>query len=597
MPDGDDPSNPEAARAALQAAMAAWGAAALSRNELGRYQRRRPVAGWRLDVDFKGDHRRLDVLIDGDFPRALARVALVESPPFLTWPHIEQDGVLCAAPASTEVSPYQPLAAVEAIIGDACALIEGLAAGRHREDFLSEFASYWNWAASENAPVLRSILKPRGPSRQIVVWRGKAFTLVGESEEALSHWLSNLGIRHKDGRPLTFEEGVLVWRALPLTPTEYPDNARRLLAMADDEAGALLQAQAAKGPRWLNVIVGAPSENGPCLAGVVLGSPLMNPRRPGDRSQPLEAGYRPHGAPEALVSGRYLSAARLFRAPVDRADAAWVHGRDQDLRQRSLSGAKVTVLGCGSIGSPVSRMLAQAGVGFMRLVDGETLTYANTGRHELGVEDVGRNKAKAMAARLGRAYPHMTLEAHACRWENLPPEIDIFDGDLIISAIGGWSAEGALNARHLREDRYPPVLYAWTEAHACAGHAVLVGRAGGCLQCQLSAFGEPKLRVTTGDDALRQEPACGALFQPYGPIELANCVSLAAELSLDWLLEEVDAGLHRIWVARESHLRRTHREWSPEWLGARPRDGGGYIHERSWDLAPECPQCRARAAA
>src|SRR5436309_3426218 len=64
------------------------------------YQTRRVTAGWRLKITFPDQIRRLDLLLDEGFPYAPPLVAVVERPPPLTWPHIEDDGVLCLLPSS-----------------------------------------------------------------------------------------------------------------------------------------------------------------------------------------------------------------------------------------------------------------------------------------------------------------------------------------------------------------------------------------------------------------------------------------------------------------------------------------------------------------
>ena len=61
----------------------------------------------------------------------------------------------------------------------------------------------------------------------------------------------------------------------------------------------------------------------------------------------------------------------------------WVHGRGHDARQKVLAEKYVVIAGCGSVGGPVAQQLAMAGVGQSTLVDPETLTWSNIGRHPL----------------------------------------------------------------------------------------------------------------------------------------------------------------------------------------------------------------------
>jgi len=247
-------------------------------------------------------------------------------------------------------------------------------------------------------------------------------------------------------------------------------------------------------------------------------------------------------------------------------------------------------------------MLAEAGVGRLVLVDPDDLEWPNVGRHALGAACVGCNKAKALADRIKSDYPHIkSVVARNHRWQDVAehePAL-LTDSDLIVSAMGSWSAEGALNEWHLRSGRRQPVVYGWTESHACAGHAVAIAAAGGCFQCGLTATGSPLLQVTRwpGGMALQREPACGAAFQPNGPTELAHVVALVTELALDCVLSGVTVSTHRIWAGRLSLLESVGGQWSVEWTAlAANRLQGGFIEEQLWPHDTACAECRAEAA-
>jgi hypothetical protein len=74
--------------------------------------------------------------------------------------------------------------------------------------------------------------------------------------------------------------------------------------------------------------------------------------------------------------------------------------------------------------------------------------------------------------------------------------------DLIVSATGSWAADSALNRWHVSQGRDRPIVYGWTEAHACAGHGVAITqRSGsGCLQCHVGRTGTPSFKVVDWPD-------------------------------------------------------------------------------------------------
>lgn len=566
-----------------------WGGRALTSAELAAYPARTPTDGWRIEVTFSDEVvRRLDVIVVPTFPRSAPRIALVDRPPFLTWPHLERDGVLCLFSGSSEVSPYVADQVVRRCVGNACDLIEAAMAGRLDGDFLAEFASYWDWARTEGAVTFRSLVAPGPPCREVRVWRGRSTYLMGETDEQIARWRKRVAGSASTVDD-TFEPAVFAWLdQLPL-PADYPGSGGALRDLLPVEAQDMMKALAAQEHDRVVVVIAGETGNGIGLGGVTLRRATGVTRGGGARPTRSSAGFRPGHTPPALAAARYLSSATVMRSNVDRIDGAWMHGRGQDPRQAVLAGARVTVLGCGSVGAPVAIALAQAGVGDLRLVDPDLLVGANPGRHPLGAKQIGSAKAEELAVQLAERLPHLCVQGYGCFWEDLPHGFDLFgDSDLIVSAMGDWESEGALNAAHLAAGRCTPIVYGWTEAHACAGHAVVVRSSGGCLQCGLDHHGGLRQPATVWPGGgLRQEPACGAEFQPYGPVELGYIVSMIAETSLDMILESGDLQW-RSWVSAERRLKALGGEYAEGWT-FRPPAGG--LVEFSWPTDGSCPAC------
>ena len=555
------------------------------------YPKRRVTLGWRLKVEFADRYRTIDLLIDRRFPYTPPLIALVDRPPPLTWPHIENDGVFCLLPSSTEIVSNAPIGVTQNLLSSAAQLIEASVNGCNQEDFRDEFLSYWDRTVRPQAIEFRSLVNPQPPSRPIQVWRGKTFYLLSDDKSVSLSWLQNFS-GEKERDLYVTEPAVLLWLDRPLHPKEYPRTAgdvRRLAHERTKQGAVILEDLASKGPKEIAVLIGALTENGPCFAGVSIPAPRLTRQY---------RGFRPGRVPPTVTAGRYLGSTSISQSSVDRIDPAWIHGRDHDPHQTRLRETKVAVVGCGSIGGSVAVKLAQAGFGSIVLVDPETLTSANVGRHFLGAEYVGRSKVGSLATVIKSDYPHIaSVEAHHSRWEDLAQQnSDILTPcDLIVSTIGSWNAEGALNEWQLSNNRQPTIVYGWTEPHACAGHAVAVASTGGCLQCGFTDFGKPSLQVTEWkeENTQVQEPACGAVYQPYGPIALTHVEGLISELVLDCILGTVSASCHRIWVARKSVLDTAGGTWSREWARMCPnRQAGGLSEERPWPSRPNCPSCQ-----
>ena len=209
------------------------------------YPRRPYVAGWRVGITFPdGKLRRIDVVATVGFPSVPVRTTLVDHPPFMTWPHVESDGILCLLPNMAECDPDDPCAVAENLLNRSIRLVEELLEGTIVErDFREEFLTYWAYKAHADGTRLFSLLVPAPPSRVVRVWRGKGLEIVGEDAETLAQWVRRRFGAEADA---TSEEAAFLWLRTPLLPADYPDTASDLRASAvatgEDAVAALGQA-------------------------------------------------------------------------------------------------------------------------------------------------------------------------------------------------------------------------------------------------------------------------------------------------------------------------------------------------------------------
>ena len=566
---------------------------------------RRPLfmGGWRVGVEFTdGVVRRLDTVMTAGFPSVPVRTALVDHPPPMTWPHVESDGVLCLLPNMAVCDPDDPPAVAENLFGRSVRLVEELLEGTIVErDFREEFLTYWAYEHHEDGSHLYSLLRPKPPSRVVRVWRGEGLEVVGEDAGTLVQWLRRRFGAHIDTRT---RPGAFIWLDTPLLPGEYPRTAADLRGLAvgagRDASGALGEAAVGE-PGSLMAVIGSLGRKGPGLVAVRALSPrrLASRRRSG--GDPLTKGFRPGRMPKGVALNRYFGVGPVVRSSVQRADKDWVHGRGRDCRTSRLLDSTVVVIGCGSVGAPVACLLAQAGVGRVVLVDYDVLSWPNVGRHPLGATAVGGNKAEALVERLQRDFPHLRIEARTSDLHGLlQQDQELLEGaNLIISATGNWAAESALNRWHVQSGRRIPIVYGWTEAHACAGHGVAIGAEGGCFQCHIGRTGAPSFKVvewSDGGDENEEEPACGAHYSPYGPVELSYVTAMVSDLALECLLTPPRQSFSRVLVASQGRIEDLGGCWSEEWIAEQdPEHGGMGVRtvDRGWGRTA-CSACEAQ---
>jgi len=94
-----------------------------------------------------------------------------------------------------------------------------------------------------------------------------------------------------------------------------------------------------------------------------------------------------------------------------------------------------------------------------------------------------------------------------------------------------------------------------------------------------------------GGDANQEEPACGAHYQPYGPMELSYVTAMLSELALDCLLQPPLRSSSRIFVTSQGRIANLGGCFSESWLlGYGKGDGAARIVDRPW-LRTECAAC------
>lgn len=220
-----------------------------------------------------------------------------------------------------------------------------------------------------------------------------------------------------------------------------------------------------------------------------------------------------------------------------------------------LAERKVALIGCGTIGSHLARMLLQSGAGIqhpLHLFDNDRVSPGNLGRHLLNFSDISENKAEALACELQRFHPDVSL---------LPVVADATENwsvlkgcDLIIDATGDWNVQSALNELFL-EDRgsvLGGVLHSWVFGNGVGAQSFLnLGDDKACFRCLRPDFSGP-WRYPAAQNGIITEftPAsCGdgtyAAFSVDAPVVAA---ALALRSVLDWTRGEPGARLRTVAV-------------------------------------------------
>lgn len=148
--------------------------------------------------------------------------------------------------------------------------------------------------------------------------------------------------------------------------------------------------------------------------------------------------------------------------------------------QQRLRHARVLIVGAGGLGAPAALYLAGAGVGQLRLVDGDTVALSNLHRQVLYTgADQGANKAIAAARQLGARNDDIRIEAVAEPLSAVNVDALVAAADLVLDCTDQMAVRYLINAACRRHGR--PWLFAGVDRFA--GQLALFAPDGACFQC------------------------------------------------------------------------------------------------------------------
>jgi sulfur-carrier protein adenylyltransferase/sulfurtransferase len=485
--------------------------------------------GWHIELPIVSGFRDVDLVLPRNFPYKAPRIGVANlKGDEMPIAHVEAQKLLCLSGDGRAHAIVSVDKQLETVLERGAGLFseppDALRQQRKRE-----FISYWNIDAG-GKPIY-STIDESTPYGVVSVWRGKQYSLVAASDEDARAWLAR---RYASRVEQAFDRGVYLPSdgiddqlsqslSIVLLAERYPHAAKELLAAAAED-------------RDLTVAVFRLPGEFALVGGRVL-RPVSNAMVRTTRNK----GFRKGHVPPMIASQRYFPKSRFERARLRRADAPWLLARGGENFDNRLQDAKVCIVGAGSLGSGIARMLVKAGVGHLRIIDPDILDFDNIARHDLGADHVDEAKATALATTLMRQYPIVEVVGEARTWQDaLRKNKTIFDVDLVVSTTASWSDEAQLNA--VFREKNVPAIFGWLEAHAAAAQVLTVFPHDACMACVFNASGEFLHPATAWkEQQLKGEPACGNFYAPFTDLAAMRGRCLIAEQALAVLVGEIDA--------------------------------------------------------
>lgn len=141
-----------------------------------------------------------------------------------------------------------------------------------------------------------------------------------------------------------------------------------------------------------------------------------------------------------------------------------------------MESRKILIAGLGSVGSNLCHFLSEHNNTSFLLVDNQSLTIDNIGRHFLGFQYVGNNKALAMCDSIKNVRPEVEVKPICSKLE----QYCSFDKNDVLSQSAIFLCTGDQMSEHFIIDKVNsgyisiPVFILWLEPFAIAGHLVYI---------------------------------------------------------------------------------------------------------------------------
>lgn len=449
-------------------------------------------------------------------------------------PHIYAGGGLCYFAAGAVVlDRYDPAESIAQCLDQAKRVLERI---RHdpdyrHDDIQDEFLQHWSHGESS---AVYSVLM--GTVDQATKSSNYWFITVGDAERAViadnQEEVEALAVALGAKAPTQTRCPCWLFKidVLPAVPETMPANVKELFAWLQAwDRGLYQQIQLVleREPQYLKYAMATFAVHTP-LGWLGFGFDLDPVHRLGAQKKPKL--YR------QFLHTRG-GTRKINRLAITEFGPDFVHSRN--LTFPDLKGKRVTVIGCGAIGSHVApgliRLGAGTGKGRLDLVDPDHMNPENLGRHVLGYPALFKRKAEALADELKRQFPFSKVRA---RVRNVRGQTDLFDADLVIDATGEEAVSEMINAMRLERGTDTPVLHVRIRGNGeCVQTFWAQGCELGCFRCLLQAdhknYREERYPVLK-EQPQRKQLGCSG-FTPYAVSAPMAAAALCLEVVVDWL--------------------------------------------------------------
>lgn len=462
-------------------------------------------------------------------------------------------------------------------------------------DFVGEFLAYWHEECEFKS---LSLYTPTDDIEKLkVITFLKTFlnskTIIAKTKEEAEKWLAPFKIKI-DERQIGEALYLPLPKPIPIPP--LPQKNKDIYEIVKDsgqEYVDAIQRYFAKGPSNLVILFSFPLNGDRVLAGW---------KHSQWRKEVFKGGYigREYNLSLSLRLNRSGEDA-IHKISVERVDKERLFKRSGQGIQPSIKNASITIIGCGSLGSPLAVSLSKCGISKFLLVDNERVESENVARHVCGFLEAGSNipKSEAIKDRLVKHFPYIDCNAQCEDILTLLQKEDFSVNayDLIVVATGNLAVERRLSYLLRKGTITPPLLYLWMEPFGVAGQILYIHpNKGACYQCCFENRSENGREeyiflysVAKHNKAFyKRECGCQSTFIPYSNLEIDHLISVASKKIMSFLGNKPECSLLYTWLGDLSFFESLGYQIRDEWLA----NSSYTVHKKIISKNEHCSICK-----
>lgn len=438
-------------------------------------------------------------------------------------PHLAEGGCICVFDEEKAMPNFNnPQGLVLETVEKAFDIIEKGIRGKNKIDFMDEFLAYWSAKKLIKAQIfIEDLSVPK-----IAYWCFlKKEIIISDTKERLVELSEAIGQKINQSK---IQEGYLV-----------PIHGEKIVSIPKNDLDIIKMVESASDyNRQYNTFMQRNIKNG----GLIIFNQIVS-------EQNILAGWIhwKRKIPKGFRKG-HVNLKIAYSGNQNRGTAVAVENCHQNrLFVRGGDGLeikckKVSIIGCGSIGSIVADSLKYYGVNNYILVDNQLLRHENIARHSLGYFWVDCNKANALGISLQKHNPNISCEVfeeNAHRF--IENRLEKINGcDVLIVAVADTPLEYHINEFKLEDKIKIPIIMIWVEPYMLGGHAVYIKKPQNVFN---EVFDKNTLEfkfpvVKDGIRFLKREAGCQTTYMPYSAFLMNQFVYRVLEHILDSLWED-----------------------------------------------------------